>query len=580
MPPDAQSGFTVWSDSLTWTAPEARLHPVHRRLSLLTLEAEILVGHWNLLKLGLRMKMHHVPVTLWALLFAMSGVYGGKVLVFPLDGSHWVNMKVIVEKLHSRGHDLTVIRASHSWYIKEESPYYTSITIPNEGVFHDKFFSSLVERLLEIRREGNSLSLFLLQLEIMYSFSDMHKDVIKTMTKIFEDEAMMKSIQDAKYDVILSDPVVGGGAILAYHFNIPLVFNVRWTVHGEGHFAIAPSPLSYVPVPGAELTDKMTFFQRVKNVLSYAIPLFQIAVVTGPHYKAFCQKYFGPDVDYFSLFQNADIWLMRNDFTFEFPRPTMPNVVYMGGFQCKPSKPLPDNLEKFVLSSGEHGVIVMSLGSIIGQLPQDITEEIAAAFAQLPQKVIWRHTGPRPATLSNNTLLVDWMPQNDLLGHPKTKVFVAHGGTNGVQEAIYHGVPLLGLPLLLDQPDNLSRMRKKGAAKLVDIATLDKTVFLEALKEVLYNPSYRENMQRLSRLHRDQPMKPLDQAVFWIEYVMRHGGAPHLRTQSFRMSWMAYHSLDVILTLLGAVFIIFLLTFFLLRFLCCRLMFQKKIKHD
>ena len=233
-------------------------------------------------------------------------------------------------------------------------------------------------------------------------------------------------------------------------------------------------------------------------------------------------------------------------------------------FQCKPSKPLPDNLEKFVLSSGEHGVIIMSLGTIISKLPQDITEEIAATFAQLPQKVIWRYTGPRPATLGNNTLLVDWMPQNDLLGHPKTKVFVAHGGTNGVQEAIYHGVPLLGLPLLFDQPDNLSRMWKKGAAKLVDIATLDRTLFLQALKEVLYNPSYRENIQRLSRLHRDQPMKPLDQAVFWIEYVMRHGGAPHLRTQSFRMSWMAYHSVDVILTLLGAVFIIFLLTFFLL----------------
>ncbi|XP_036432088.1 UDP glucuronosyltransferase 5 family, polypeptide A1 [Colossoma macropomum] len=528
------------------------------------------------------MKMpQSVLVTLWALLFALSGVQGGKVLVFPLDGSHWVNMKVIIEKLHSRGHDLTVIRASNSWYIKEESPYYTSITIPNEGGFDEKFFSSFVGRMLEIRREGSSFwTQFLLELEIIYKFSDLHEDMIKIMTKIFEDEGMMKSIQDAKYDVILADPAVGGGAILAYRFNIPLIFNVRWTVHGEGHFAIAPSPLSYVPVPGAELTDKMTFSQRVQNVLCYIFTLFQAAVITGPHYKAFCQKYFGPDLDYFSLFQDADIWLMRNDFTFEFPRPTMPNVVYMGGFQCKPSKPLPDNLEKFVLSSGEHGVIIMSLGTIISQLPQDITEEIAAAFAQLPQKVIWRYTGPRPATLGNNTLLVDWMPQNDFLGHPKTRVFVAHGGTNGVQEAIYHGVPLLGLPLLFDQPDNLSRMWKKGAAKLVDIATLDRTVFLQALKEVLYNPSYRENIQRLSRLHRDQPMKPLDRAVFWIEYVMRHGGAPHLRTQSFRMSWVVYHSVDVILTLLGAMIIILFITVYVSRYFWHHVLFRKKIKHE
>ncbi|KAJ8407770.1 hypothetical protein AAFF_G00268140 [Aldrovandia affinis] len=216
----------------------------------------------------------------------------------------------------------------------------------------------------------------------------------------------------------------------------------------------------------------------------------------------------------------------------------MPNVVYMGGFQCKPAKPLPQDLEEFVQSSGEHGIIIMSLGTIIGKLPHDIAEEIAAAFAQLPQKIIWRHTGERPESLGNNTLLVKWMPQNDLLGHPKTRAFVAHGGTNGVQEAIYHGVPIVGLPLVFDQPDNLSRMKIRGAAKIVDIANLDRNIFLQALQEVLHEPSYRMNMQRLSRLHLDQPMKPLDHAIFWIEFVMRHKGAAHLRTESFRMPWM------------------------------------------
>ncbi|KAL1256231.1 hypothetical protein QQF64_011776 [Cirrhinus molitorella] len=109
----------------------------------------------------------------------------------------------------------------------------------------------------------------------------------------------------------------------------------------------------------------------------------------------------------------------------------MPNVIYIGGFQCKPAKALPHDLETFMQSSGEHGVIIMSLGSFISNLPDEITVEIAAAFARLPQKVIWRYSGKRPSTLGNNTLLVDWMPQNDLLGQPKTKVFIAHGGTNG-----------------------------------------------------------------------------------------------------------------------------------------------------
>ncbi|KAF7665987.1 hypothetical protein LDENG_00123960 [Lucifuga dentata] len=203
----------------------------------------------------------------------------------------------------------------------------------------------------------------------------------------------------------------------------------------------------------------MTFSQRIKNMLTYFFTRFQIWYVTDPNYKPFVHRYFGPDVHYMELFQAADIWLMRNDFTFEFPRPTMPNIIYMAGFQCKPSKPLPQELEEFVQSSGEHGLIIMTLGTLVGKLPEDLTEDIAAAFAQLPQKVIWRHKGKRPSTLGSNTLVMDWLPQNDLLGHPKTRVFVAHGGTNGIQEAIYHGVPLVGLPLMFDQKDNFFRMK-------------------------------------------------------------------------------------------------------------------------
>ncbi|TRZ00252.1 hypothetical protein DNTS_028277 [Danionella cerebrum] len=515
---------------------------------------------------------------LLALVSMLSGVNGGKVLVFPLDGSHWVNMKVLIEELHSRGHNVTVFRASNSWYIKEESPFYTSITIPNSGGFDEEFFGVMISRLLKIRRGGYSIwNRFLLEYEIMMKFRNMHEDMLQMMDRALEDADVMRTIQEAEYDVVLADPAAGGGAILAYKFQIPLVFNVRWTIHGEGHFAIAPTPLSYVPVPGVELTDKMSFFQRVKNVLTFFFTQVQIAHIAQPIYSAFCHKHFGPDVDYFSLFQNADIWLMRNDFIFEFPRPTMPNIIYMSGFQCKPAKPLSDALEEFVQSSGDHGVIIMSLGTLIAQLPQDVTNDIAAAFAQLPQKVIWRYTGPRPETLGNNTLLVEWLPQNDLLGHPKIKAFVAHGGTNGVQEAIYHGVPILGLPLVFDQPDNLFRMEAKGTAKIVDIATVDRNVFLEALKEVLYNPSYRENMKTLSKLHHDQPMKPLDRAMFWIEFVMRNKGAAHLRTQSFRMSWIEYHSVDVILTLISTLVIF---TFFISYVIRClfRAVFKRKVK--
>ncbi|XP_033182053.1 UDP-glucuronosyltransferase 2C1-like [Anabas testudineus] len=520
-------------------------------------------------------------VTLAVIFCSLTPVNGGKVLVSPVDGSHWINMEVIIKELHSRNHQVTVLRPSDSWYIKPDSPHYKTITLNSSAGFDEEGIGSSLTPFLTMQREGASLwSHISMGYELMIKWYEMHKQLLQTVEKMFENTKLMQSLRDAKYDLLLTDPAYGGGVLLGHRLGLPLVFNVRWTIQSEGHEAIAPSPLSYVPIPGAMLTDKMTFTQRLKNLLCYFFSCLRIWYFIDPNYKPFVHRHFGSDVHYMELFQSADIWLMRNDFIFEFPRPTMPNVIYMAGFQCKPSKPLSKELEDFVQSSGEHGVIVMTLGTLVGKLPEDITEDIAAAFAQLPQKVIWRHTGKRPSTLGNNTLLLDWLPQNDLLGHPKTKVFVAHGGTNGIQEAIYHGVPLVGLPLMLDQHDNFFRMEARGVAKVLDIATVNRDNFLEALKEVLYEPSYRDKMKTLSSLHRDQPMKPLDRAMFWIEFVMRHKGAPHLRTESYKMSKIQYYSIDVVAFLLTVVLLVFTVFICVVRFLCRRVFCRSKVKKE
>lgn len=185
-------------------------------------------------------------------------------------------------------------------------------------------------------------------------------------------------------------------------------------------------------------------------------------------------------------------------------------------------------------------------------------------------QVIWKHKGDRPSTLGNNTMIVEWMPQKDLLGHPQTRVFVAHGGTNGVQEAIYHGVPVLGIPLFFDQYDNLLRLQERGGGKIIKLSEIDSQSFEQGLGELLHEDSYRKNMQRLSHLHKDQPLAPMDQAVFWVEYVIRHKGAAHLRTDAYKLPWYSYHSLDVVLLLLTVMMVLLLATYAIISFLCCR----------
>lgn len=57
--------------------------------------------------------------------------------------------------------------------------------------------------------------------------------------------------------------------------------------------------------------------------------------------------------------------------------------------------------------------------------------------------------------------------------------------------------------------------------------------------------SYGEKITKLSLIHKDRPIEPLDLAVFWSEFVMRHGGAEHLSPAAQHLNWVQYHSLDV-----------------------------------
>ena len=53
--------------------------------------------------------------------------------------------------------------------------------------------------------------------------------------------------------------------------------------------------------------------------------------------------------------------------------------------------------------------------------------------------------------LPENVLIKTSLPQNDMLAHPNLKVFVTHGGLLSTQEALFHKVPLVGMPISNDQ---------------------------------------------------------------------------------------------------------------------------------
>ncbi|KAM9440730.1 UDP-glucuronosyltransferase 2C1-like isoform 3-T3 [Clarias gariepinus] len=490
---------------------------------------------------------------LFGLIQTPTCVTAGKVLVWPAEFSHWLNIKVIIDELIARGHNVTVVTHSASPSIPTDPfPGYNVeiVQVPHSKKDMIDTLNSLLKYWTYDLPNTNMIKAVLKLFKII---DDMVKQNRVFCSELFAREDLLEKWKTGQFDVVLTDPIVACGELLAEKLNLPFIHSLRFSFGSvmERMCGQLPAPPSYVPSVGLLYTDHMDFPQRVKNMLFNVFNDIVFNLIARVKWDHFYTEILGKPTTLCESLGKADIWLIRTYWDFEYPRPLLPNFKFVGGLHCKPANPLPKEMEDFVQSSGDNGIVVFSLGSMVKNLTKDRANTIASALGQIPQKVLWRYAGKKPETLGPNTRIYDWIPQNDLLGHPKTKAFITHAGTNGLYEAIHHGVPMVGLPLFGDQHDNIFHMQSKGAAIVLDFNKMESKDLTKALNDVINNPSYKESIMRLSRIHHDQPMKPLDQAVFWIEFVMRNKGAKHLRVEAHNLTWYQYHCLDVVAFLLS-----------------------------
>ncbi|XP_072022368.1 UDP-glucuronosyltransferase 2A3-like [Amphiura filiformis] len=347
-------------------------------------------------------------------------------------------------------------------------------------------------------------------------------------------------------------PYVGVSAIMAIPFLSQLTSRT-------------PANPAYIPEITTGSDHVMSFSERVIHFSTCLLYLVLFNLVVDPTKELRAQH--GLDSSIFC--EDAELFLINTHFALDFPRPLLPNTRTVGGLTTGPGRPLAMEWIEFLESAGEDGVVLFSMGSYATGIDEGVAGLFAGAFAQLPQKVIWKLNGKPSATLTPNVKVVDWIPQNDLLGHPQIKAFVYHCGMNGVWEAVYHGVPMVAVPLFADQYDNAQRLVSRGMAVKVDITTLTSSELAQAIHTVISDPSYKSNATRISAILRDSPRTPTEEAVDWIEYVIRHDGAKHLRSAALDLNIFQYLLLDVIAVLLLA-----FITFMIILYCSCRLCFR------
>ena len=240
------------------------------------------------------------------------------------------------------------------------------------------------------------------------------------------------------------------------------------------------------------------------------------------------------------------ITLVNSDNVLDYPRVGMPHVVNVGGITTKPSASLPDDIQTFI-NNATDGIIVVSFGSVASSIPVDLVQTLANALKRRPEKVILKFT--KLDHVPVNMLMLPWIPQNDILGQDNVKLFITHGGNNGQFEALYHGVPMLVLPVFAEQPANARRVKYRGYGEYLSLIDLEEEELLQTIDQIIRTPSYKRNIQKASRIFRSSPMTPVERSAYWIEHVLEFGG-DHLHSIALDMPWYRYLMLDVLIVLL------------------------------
>ncbi|NXG63238.1 UD19 glucuronosyltransferase, partial [Hemiprocne comata] len=272
----------------------------------------------------------------WIFILLLPGLTdGGKLLVVPMDGSHWLSMQSLVEKLADRGHEVVVVMPEVSWRMGTSEAYKVK-TYPVSYTLQEldsSFNEYIAAHLKDLPFPLNALA-------IQNTTERLSLEFFVPCEDLFKNKEILQSLNQSSFDAVLTDPAFICGPILAQYLSLPVVFFMRGFPCNLHYRATqCPSPLSYIPRLFTFNSDQMTFFQRVENAL---VAFLELGYCDGLYKDAlkFSSEVLQRDVSLEDLLSPASIWLLRFDFVFEYVRPVMPNMVFIGGINCARRKPL------------------------------------------------------------------------------------------------------------------------------------------------------------------------------------------------------------------------------------------------
>ena len=399
----------------------------------------------------------------------------------------------------------------------------------------------------------------------------------KLCSFVTSDKPLLKQLEQRHFDLVIIDTnfVNPCLSVIPYKLSVPFIhFGAYFEIH---HMRSLIHPSVYPVLKMLPLTDRMTYFERIYNTLLYLGMLilpdpFSPLDIVG----IFAQE--KPHLTNEQLKAKTELYLLDYDELIDYHLPTYPNMIYVGGAATHPAVPLTGDLKSF-LDTAKDGAILITFGSIVNTLPSHIINKIMKALEMKRNiKVVLKYA-VNETKINGNIMTMPWVPQNDILGHQNTKLFISHCGHNAQVEALYHAVPIICLPIFGDQHYNAMRMHRKGYGLYLNIAEFTADTLTSAVDEVLTNPSYQQNITKASKIFKSRPMAPSQLAAWWIDHVIKYGGN-HLRPAVADLPYYKFLMLDVIAGFILVFSLIFVVFYLLYRCIGCRCFTHVKPKTE
>lgn len=149
---------------------------------------------------------------------------------------------------------------------------------------------------------------------------------------------------DFKFDLILFDVTLGLTMMpLVNKFNNPPVVGVT-------PFLLPPIlantmgndlQTAYLPYYLFQYTNRMNFFQRLRNLIQTYCELWYRKYNFVKHEERLMKKYFGTDTVIEDFERNITLLLSNTDPILDYPAALPPNIIPIGGMHIQPARPLP-----------------------------------------------------------------------------------------------------------------------------------------------------------------------------------------------------------------------------------------------